>query len=220
MNHTTTITQGAQTRTFTTDSAGRTTQTSEPERGVTNYGYTYAASGSCTGIGLCVIRTRPQANQTNPNTLTTTTTQYDSLGRPVSIIYSDATPAKYFTYDQSTAFGGGGVSLGASKGMLTEIGVSFGSNYAFEAYSYDVMGNVIWSDQCRPSSCGVPNTDNILQYTYDLTGNMTSVGDGYSYTASYTYSPASEVTSIQSSMSGPTYPSSLISNVQNGPPGP
>jgi RHS repeat-associated protein len=219
-NHKTTITQAAQTRVFQTDAAGRTIYTKEPERGETNYSYVYDASNSCSGIGLCVTRTRPQANQTNPSMLTTTRMQYDSLGRVASVTYSDGTPTKNFAYDQSTAFGGGSVSLGASKGMLTETWVSFGSSNSEAAYMYDVMGNVMWSDQCLPSSCGIPNTDKILQYTYDLLGNTASVSDGYSETASYTYSPASEVTNVQSSMSGPTYPSSLISNMQNGPFGP
>jgi RHS repeat-associated protein len=211
--NTTTITQGAQTRIFATDEAGRTTSVTEPERGTTTYSYIYNSTG------LQVTRTRPQANQTNA-AVTHSVTQYDSLGRILSVSYDDRTPTKVFTYDQSTAFGGGSVGLGASKGMLTEAGVTFGTTFSLSVYMYDVMGNVIWSDQCLPSSCGVPNTDKILQYTYDLLGDQTSVSDGFSVTASYTYSPLREVTSITSSISNQTNPSSLVSNVQNGPFGP
>ncbi|MGC1300298.1 MAG: hypothetical protein WA869_35165 [Alloacidobacterium sp.] len=68
-NHAATITQGAQTRSFQTDWLGRTIQTQEPERGTTNYSYSYNSTG------LVVTRQRPKANQTNASVLTTTTTQ-------------------------------------------------------------------------------------------------------------------------------------------------
>jgi YD repeat-containing protein len=89
-NHTTTSSQGggAQTRVFTTDEVGRTTSTTEPERGTTNYTYSYDSTG------LQVIRTRAQANQTNPSVLTTTTTQYDSLGRMVGVSYNDGVTSR------------------------------------------------------------------------------------------------------------------------------
>jgi YD repeat-containing protein len=93
LSTTTTITQGAQQRVVQTDSAGRIISTSEPERGTTTYSY------ANNGTGLVLTRQRPQANQTNPSVLTTTTTQYDSLGRVVSISYSDGTPTKTFAYD-------------------------------------------------------------------------------------------------------------------------
>ncbi len=101
VNHKTTIAQGLQTRVFQTDAAGRTTTVTEPERGITSYGYAY------NGTGLVVTRKKPRANQTNPNVLTTTTTQYDTVGRVLSISYDDGTPTKTFAYDSGTVLMGG-----------------------------------------------------------------------------------------------------------------
>jgi YD repeat-containing protein len=88
-----TTTQGAQTRVFQTDWLGRPVSVTEPESGTTTYSYGYNSTG------LQVTQIRPQANQTNPNVPTTTWTQFDALGRPVSISYSDGTPSKSYAYD-------------------------------------------------------------------------------------------------------------------------
>jgi len=223
-NHKTTITQGIQTRTFQTDSLGRTISTKEPERGITTYGYSYPTGG----LGLQVVRTRPKANQCvgnpaypnqcDPTITTTTTTQYDAVGRVLSMTYSDGTPTKTFTYDQSAAWGGG-TSLGASKGHLTMHAVNYGSTGAGAAIGYDVMGRVNWNSQCVPSGCGNSAYEKISAYSYDGAGNLLTAGDG-TVTATYSYSPAAEVTGIASSMSGATYPSLLAYNIQNGPSGP
>ena len=212
-NHKTTATQGHQTRVFQTDAAGRTTQTNEPERGQTNYSYTYNSTG------LVVTRQRPIANLPGSSALTTTTTQYDSVGRVVSVSYSDGTPTKNFTYDQAGAWGGS-VSLGASKGMLTQHKTNVAGNWAGAAYGYDLMGRVIWSDQCVPSGCVTTSHDKLFNYSYDYLGNMTSASDGAGVTTSYSYSPASEVQSITSSLRDATHPGTLVSKVQNGPNGP
>jgi hypothetical protein len=50
---------------------------------------------------LVVTRKRPRANQTVATVLTTTTTQYDAVGRVLSISYDDGTPTKNFGYDVS-----------------------------------------------------------------------------------------------------------------------
>src|SRR5215472_16110962 len=115
-NRQTTITQGAQTRIFLTDSLGRTTYTKEPESGETNYSYTYNSTG------LQVTRTRPQANQcTNINCLTTTTTQYDALGRPLSVTYNDGTPNKQFFYDSPNQSMQWSSTPGNTKGRLVDM---------------------------------------------------------------------------------------------------
>ncbi len=97
-NHTTTVFQGVQTRVFTTDSLGRTVAIQEPEDGPTNYAYAYNSTG------LQVQRTRRQANSSDINATTTTTTQYDSLGRVVSVNYMNGSTDltafdKTFNYD-------------------------------------------------------------------------------------------------------------------------
>ena len=84
------VTQGAQTRTFETDWLGRTTLVVQPESGATTYSYAYSTTA---GDGLTVTRVRPQENQTG-SAQTTTTTQYDSVGRVVTVNYNDGTPSK------------------------------------------------------------------------------------------------------------------------------
>lgn len=202
---TTTITQGAQTRTFQTDWLGRTTSVTEPESGTTTYSYAYNSTG------LTVTRKRPQANQTNPATLTTTTTQYDSLGRLVSIQYTDGTPNKTFTYDISNPWG---TSVQNPKGRMVYAGIS----NAQSIYSYDPMGRVEWSGQCAPSNCG--SSDYSTSYTYDWLGNVLTSADGSGATDTYTYSLANEVLSITSSVNDSKHPPNLLSNVQNGVFGP
>ena len=214
-NHKTTITQGAQTRIFQTDAAGRTIYTSEPERGETAYSYSYNSTG------LAVTRTRPRANQTNASVKTSTTTQYDSIGRVVSVSYNDGTPTKTFAYDQATAWGGSSLSLGASKGHLTEYFSQTTPNATFGFFIYDNAGNIIRSDQCLPSGCGSGAYEHTIGYSYDLIGNPLSADVGVSgVQTTYTYSPANEVQSITSNISAAAYPPHLVSNIINGPLGP
>jgi RHS repeat-associated protein len=210
--HTTTVNQGGQTRTFQTDGVGRTVSVAEPESGTTNYSYAY------NGTGLVVTRTKPQANQTNSGVLTTTTTQYDAVGRPVSVSYNDGvTPEKGFYYDQATIWGtGGNPSTGAAKGRLTESATNADS----EAFVYDATGRVLDTLQCIPGWCGNAAYDKWTPYAYDWMGNITSADDGSGTVSTYTYSPAGEVTSITSSLNDSTHPPNLVSNVVNGPDGP
>jgi RHS repeat-associated protein len=212
-NHSTTVTQGTQTRTFQTDWLGRPTLVQEPESGQTTYSYSYNSTG------LVVTRVRPRANPGNGGLTTTTTTQYDSVGRVLSISYNDGTPTKSFTYDQATAWGGAGwYGLGASKGHLTEHTVTADGNWTGATYGYDPMGRVVWEEECTPSICN--EGGNIASYTYDWLGNLLTAGNGVGGTDTYTYSPANEVLSITSSISDSTHPPNLVSNVQNGPFGP
>jgi RHS repeat-associated protein len=217
---TTTITQGSQTRVFTTDWAGRTTYTGEPERGPTNYSYAY------NGTGLVVTRTRPKANQSSATVLTTTTTQYDSLGRVVSVTYNDGlTPSKAFDYDAACCWtnASGATNL---KGRLAVMsaGISLANNTS-TLFSYDVTGNVIAMWDCAPSTCATAAgqlSRPPLSFSYDSGGNLISEGDGASGTIAYGRSPAGEVTSItnQTYTNLPFNPANLVSNIVNGPNGP
>jgi RHS repeat-associated protein len=208
--HTTTITQGVQTRTFVTDDMGRTTSVTEPESGTTNYSYAYNSTG------LVVTRTRPTANQTSPTTLTTTTTQSDSLGRVTSVTYSDGTPLRTYFYDINQP----GFVQTNYLGRLSYANANTPNNFALTAYSYDTLGRVIGLTECLPVGCGTFADNLSLSYQYDLAGNMLSSSDGGGTTTTYTYSPASEVQSVTSSLSGSEAPPALISNVTNGPNGP
>jgi RHS repeat-associated protein len=209
--HTTTITQGAQTRMFQTDWLGRSISVQEPESGTTSYSYLYNSTG------LKVTRTRPEANQQISTVLTTTTTQYDLLGRVVSIGYSDGTPTKSFTYDANAGADFTDLTQANLKGRLSLASVPT----AMTAYSYDPVGRTKSLDECLPSGpCGTVANNHPLQYTYDWAGNLLSSTDGGTVTSTYTVSPANEVLSLTSSLGDPTDPANIVSGVQNGPTGP
>ena len=73
----------------------------EPESGTTSYTYAYSTTA---GQGLTVTRTKPRANRTDGST-TITMTQYDILGRPISVTYNDGvTPNRAFAYDVDTTW--------------------------------------------------------------------------------------------------------------------
>jgi RHS repeat-associated protein len=205
---TTTVTQGPQTRTFSTDWLGRTTSVQEPESGLTTYGYSYNSTG------LVVTRQRPQANQTSASTLTTTTTQYDSLGRVLTVSYSDGTPTKNFTYDKTVSWPG--LTQNNLIGRMASAAVS----NAATIFGYDAMGRTTDLDECLPSGCGNSAYNRLLHSTYDLAGNLTSSTDGGAATSTYSISPANEILSLTSSINDANDPANLVSNVQNGPNGP
>jgi len=217
-NRQTTITQGAQTRIFLTDSLGRTTYTKEPESGETNYSYTYNSTG------LQVTRTRPQANQcTNINCLTTTTTQYDALGRPLSVTYNDGTPNKQFFYDSPNQSMQWSSTPGNTKGRLVDMTSGSGSTLTRGRFDYDAMGRITHMWQCAPSICGTSSQESRpgLQFGYDLGGNLTYEFDGASGGIQYARSLAGEVTAITNlSYTTGGNPPNLVSNIVNGPSGP
>lgn len=204
-SHSFSMWEGAQVRSFQTDSLGRPYFTNEPESGQTTYSYVYNSTG------LQVTRTRPEANQTNSSVTTTTTTQYDTLGRPVSITYSDGTPSKSFSYDLASQWG---ITLQNVKGRLAAISTSANTG---AIYGYDAMGRVTLRNECTPSNCGTNSFQ--TNYTYDGVGNLLSSSDGF-VTDSYTYSVANELLSITSSLNDSNDPPDVVSSVQNGPFGP
>ena len=184
--HSTTVVQGIQQkRVFTTDAAGRTTQTVEPEAGTTNYTYAYNSTG------LVMTRTRPRANQTNASVLTATTTQYDALGRVVSISYNDGTPTKSFGYDLYN-----GSKLGSSSGQLISASNNNGGGLNQRLYTYDVMGRVSNTNECWVGQC---NYSVLRWYGYDLASNMTTeqyatqLGGGSPATLTYSYNTAGQL---------------------------
>lgn len=202
-----TVTQGAQTREFETDWAGRPIMTQEPESGQTTWSYSYNSTG------LQVTRTRPAANQQSGTT--TSTYQSDALGRLVSVTYSDGTAPKYYEYDSGPTWG---ATLTNQKGRLAWYGNANGGGSIQGIIGYDPMGRINLMEQCDPSNCGTGNY--AASYTYDWLGNLLTMGDGQGVTNTYTYTPADEVASITSSVNDPTHPSNLLSNVQDGPDGP
>lgn len=215
--HTTTVTQGPQTRTFVTDWAGRSISTTEPERGSTGYSYTY------NGTGLQVVRTRPRANQTNASVLTHTTTQYDSLGRVVSVSYDDGlTPGKNYYYDTVPSALQWSQTPSNPLGMLVATSSGTGSTLTRSLLGYDLMGNVTSLLQCAPSICGGSSqASRPMSFAYDQGSNLTVESDPTSGAIGYTRSVAGEITSITNSTYQNTgNPPKLVSNVINTPLGP
>ena len=213
---TTTVTQGVQSRAFQTDWLGRTIWVSEPESGNTTYSYSYNSTG------LVVTRIRPKANQPSTTVQTTTTTQYDTLGRVISISYTDGTPTKNFAYDKSAGTGFSDLAQAYLKGRLSLASIA-GTNQPATAFSYDPVGRVSVLDECLPSGCGTVTYNRQLHYIYDLAGDVTSSTDGStgpSTTSTYTYSPASELLSLTSSLNNTTNPPNILSSAANGPNGP
>ncbi len=217
-NHKTTVVQGSQTRIFQTDWLGRTILTQEPERGQTTYSYSYNSTG------LAATRQRPKANQTNSSTLTTTTTQYDVLGRVLTVNYNDGTtPNKQFVYDANTYWSQTATNL---KGHLAVMGaLTSSSDHTGALFSYDAMGRVVSLWQCTPSICGTSaQASRWMNFSYDWAGNLTQQSDPVDGSIGYSYSPADEVTQVTGSYSvdgsayGGTY--NLVSSVQNGSFGP
>ena len=213
-----TVTQGSQVRYFETDFLGRTTLVVEPETQVTTYSYSYSTTA---GLGLIVNRVRPQANQTGSAT-TTTTTQYDSLGRIQEVVYSDGTPNRAYLYDVNAWQT---PTANNQKGRLAVTGVSGSgsANWNGSLFSYDAMGRVVGLWACYPSTCGTANqTARSLSFAYDWNGNLTQESDTVSGTITYGRSVAGEVTSItnETYQNMPYNPENLASNVVNGPFGP
>jgi RHS repeat-associated protein len=94
------------------------------------------------------------------------------------------------------------------------------SGWTGTGFSYDTLGRVAGMVECLPIECGNSAYDKHLSYGYDLAGDTTSSSDGAGVATTYTYSAASEITSITSSQSNAANPPALVSNVQNGPTGP
>lgn len=213
--HTTTIAQGSQQRSFTTDAAGRMTSVIEPERGTTTYSYSYNPTG------LQVVRTRPSANQTNPSVTTTTTTQYDSLNRVVTVSYSDGTPTKSFFYDKPAS---GWYEAFEQYNMAGRLALAYRTSSAGASigtlFSYNPTGTISANYACTPSACGNASYDKSVIYYYDMAGNLTGETDSAGNSYTYSRSRAGEVTSITNLPSGATNPQTVVASVQNSAFGP
>lgn len=207
VNHTTSVTQGQQVRVFQTDAAGRTTSVTEPERSApTTYSYAYNSTG------LSVTRTRPKANQSNAGVKTNTTTQYDLLGRVITVTYDDGlTPNKAFYYDTMTTVFGTSHNV---KGLLA----ATSSAGAVSQYDYDAAGNMTTLWQCAPSTCGSnANVRGAITMGYDTAGALLNITAGAAGSITYGRSITEEVTSVtNNTYTDPTNTPALVSNVVNG----
>lgn len=150
--------------------------------------------------------------------MTTTTTQYDALGRVLTVAYDDGTPSKTFDYDKASAWSEASQQVNL-KGQLSHI--SGANAHAGTIYSYDAMGRVAAMWECQPSGCGNAAKDRALMFTYDRAGRQLTEGDAIAGTIQYGYSAAGEITSItNNTYNNATNPGSLLSSVVNTVSGP
>jgi RHS repeat-associated protein len=216
--NTVSVTQGTQSRLFYYDGLGRlaTKVESEAPGYAGGPGTTYSYSTNT--IGQVVTRTTERANQTDLTQTTTATTQYDALGRRLSVIYSDGiTPTKTFTYDAAPT--GSTFSAGSAKGRMTV--ASTGSTGATTLFSYDALGRVQSTQQCIPGWCATPSLNINRNYGYDWASNKTS--EQYStpsgtVSLGYGVNLAGQVTSV--SGGGDTSLTSLYAATSETPYGP
>ncbi len=144
-------------------------------------------------------------------------TQYDLLGRPVNISYSDGTAQKSYAYDVS---GGWAQPLTNTKGRLSNFSSPIAGNLAATIFSYDQMGRIIQLGECQPSGCWNGSRNVYVSYSYDLAGNLTSAGNGIWGSTGYQYTTAGEVKLVTNIANDSTHPANLASSFTQGPNGP
>ena len=165
LDNLTTVSQGAQTRTFAYSSLKRLTSATNPESGTISYGYDN--NGNLT-------------SKVDARSITTTFV-YDSLNRVTSRSYSDGTPGVTYTYDAA--------SVANSKGRLTSVSSSVSVD---NVTAYDVLGRVTSGNQVTdgqtysmsygynlagaPTSFTYPS-GRVISTEYDTGGRMAGVRD-------------------------------------------
>ncbi|MCG3164224.1 MAG: hypothetical protein JMDDDDMK_05711 [Acidobacteria bacterium] len=193
----TTVSQGAQTRTFVYDSLKRLTSATNPESGLMSY--VYDANGNL-------------LEKTDARTAKTTFS-YDALNRVKSKVYSgatseginaaNATPPVYFKYD-SQAFPSGapaGFNRGLATGRLVSVNYGAGSS-AGNYFGYDELGRTVRkTQQINGNNYAVPSVSynrasamtgetypsgRTVSYSYDIAGRLNTfsgtLGDGVNRT--------------------------------------
>jgi RHS repeat-associated protein len=165
-NHTTTITQGSQQRVFITDSAGRTTSVTEPERGWVCNG-TPAIACSAQVYGFYKNSKGSQVTSSDDDVMGQNISYgYDEFNRLTSVSASGTQTFSY-TYDRY----GNRTAQNALQGGPAPSYTFNTNNNQIQQISYDAAGNVI--------------NDGFHSYTYDAEGNVLKVDGGA--TAVYVY---------------------------------
>jgi RHS repeat-associated protein len=208
-----TVSQGAQTRTFSYDSLSRLRSATNPESGTTTYNYDDSGN----------LITRQDARSI------TTTISYDAINRPKAKTYSDGTPRIDYFYDtQSLPTGAPTFDRGHAKGRL--VAVTYGGGSAGTYRGYDGRGLVVRQYQqtdsvnylaeatyrlngslqteTYPSVPGAADR-RLLNYNIDNAGRVASLS-----TSAASYAPAASVSSINytapGALSSQTYGNSLV----------
>lgn len=143
------VTQGAQSRTFAFDDAGRTTSVKAPETNQTATQFQY------NNFGLVTQRTDARG--------VITTYGYDTFNRLPSISYNvgstgvPATPSVSFTYGTSSSQNNNGRLMTMTDGLGSE------------NYSFDILGNMIQVQKV------ISGTTYTTGYQYNLAGELTQI---------------------------------------------
>ena len=178
--------ESARSRSFSYDSLSRLLSSTNPETGTVCYGL--IASGSCQsgydGNGNLISKTDARGVVTQYS--------YDAINRLIGKVYTNAPAGSLSScYQYDTATNGVGrlaaswTQAGSCPAQLPATGFLTSRVYV----AYDPMGRLQQQQQCVPGKCaaqaGSPFT---MNYTYDLAGNITGMGDGLgqvSWTTSY-----------------------------------
>ena len=221
------VTQGAQTRTFTYDSLARLTSASNPRVGTTHY--CFSTTSPCVtpdpGATLCSGDPSSPCTRTDARSITTTYAYNDVLNRLTAKSYNDTpqTPTANFAYDEATVTLGGWTSPSISypNGRLTHTTTMSGSTLLTgTAQDYDTMGRIADYRQCPPWFCSNSNPLD-TQYAYNFDGTVKQwvhpANDEETLTLYNTVSEARQITAIAASANVVDIPSSVVSNITYTP---
>ena len=177
----TTITQGAQTRSFTYDALGRLKSETHPEKGTTTYGYDQNSN---------------LVSRTDARGITTTMT-YDALNRITQKSYSDSTPAVSYYYDSAPPESPIGIQN--PVGRLTKVttttsGVTVTNYYSYCSCSSPEREATVIAD-------GTTRTYT-TSYTYNYLGQLTAITYPNGKIVTYTRDDQGRETKVSSSVRG------------------
>ena len=203
LDNLTTVTQGAQTRTFVYDSLKRLTSSTNPESGTITY--QYDNNGNLTK--------KVDPRMTGASHWTTTFT-YDTLNRITSQVYANdggVTSPVYFYYDnQSLPSGAPSFARGFSTGRL--VAITYGSGSAGTYRGYDEMGRVVRQYQQTDS------VNYLVEATYFANSSLKSEtypsvpGSGDRRVVNYTNDSAGRLASLSSAATSYA-PGASVSNM-------
>ena len=192
----TTVTQGAQTRTFTHDSRSRLRTAVNPESGTVSYQYDDS--------GNLVVKTDARSVSThfeydsvsrvtrrwyNSSNLLTATT-HNSPALPAGV--DTTSEAKFFYDTQSLPVGAPSYTRGSAVGRL--VAQTYGSGSNGDYYAYDVLGRPTLKIQ----QVGTVNYQ--MSTTYYLSGALNVLTYPSGHTVAHTYDQAARLTNLSGNL--------------------